>query len=127
MDAGDPDGPKQHLCVKCGGDAEEVIPICTREVKAKRPRPAAVAAILADAEACMDRPRPDSPAAVAAILADAEVYMDRLMSDMYASHQAAADARAVLAVASQADQPPSDDAGESDDAAADALLAACFR
>jgi hypothetical protein len=38
LDANAPDGPKHHLCVKCGGDAAEVIPICTREVKSKRPR-----------------------------------------------------------------------------------------
>ena len=38
LDANAPDGPKHHLCVKCGGDAAEVIPICTREVKSKRSR-----------------------------------------------------------------------------------------
>ena len=38
LDADVPDGPTHHLCAKCGGDAAEVIPICTREVKAKRPR-----------------------------------------------------------------------------------------
>ena len=38
LDADNPLGPKHHLCAKCGGDAAEVIPICTREVKAKRPR-----------------------------------------------------------------------------------------
>ena len=38
LDADNPLGPKHHLCAECGGDAAEVIPICTREVKAKRPR-----------------------------------------------------------------------------------------
>jgi hypothetical protein len=38
LDADNPGGLKHHLCAKCGGDAAEVIPICTREVKAKRPR-----------------------------------------------------------------------------------------
>lgn len=38
LDADAPYGPKHHLCVRCGGDAAEVLPICTREVKAKRPR-----------------------------------------------------------------------------------------
>jgi hypothetical protein len=49
LDANAPDGPKHHLCVKCGGDAAEVIPICTREVKSKRPkRPRTVAVPAAD-------------------------------------------------------------------------------
>jgi hypothetical protein len=38
LDADNPGGPKHHVCADCGGDAAEVIPICTREVKAKRPR-----------------------------------------------------------------------------------------
>ena len=38
LDADVPDGPKHHLCVKCGGDAAAAIPICTREVKLKRAR-----------------------------------------------------------------------------------------
>jgi hypothetical protein len=57
LDADNPGGLKHHLCAKCGGDASEVIPIGTREVKAKRPRSSYVPHVL--------RPGP-SPLAVAA-------------------------------------------------------------
>ena len=86
LDADAPDGPKHHLCVRCGGDAAEVHPICTREVKSKRPRasylpwharpcptPPVVAAV---GEAAADSAIDDA-ALAAAIVREAQAVVDR--------------------------------------------------
>ena len=68
LDADNPLGPKHHLCAECGGDAAEVIPICTREVKAKRPRSSYLPW---NARPCPPPPVDGPAPADAAVIADA--------------------------------------------------------
>ena len=81
LDADNPGGPKHHVCADCGGDAAEVLPICTREVKAKRPRssylpwharpcptPAAADTAIVDAAAAAEIDAVVADAAAAAVI-----------------------------------------------------------
>jgi hypothetical protein len=86
LDADNPGGPKHHVCADCGGDSSEVIPIGTREVKAKRPRSSYVPHVL--------RPGP-SPLAVAAAARVVAAAIDAVVVD--------AAAAAVIAVADAPD------------------------